>query len=480
MDTHINFNTDAGAAFMAARDAWRSAAGLRKRRTRHKDYTYGRQWGDIVKNEAGRYVTEEELAEAQGNKPMTNNMIRQLVKCIIGNFRSRLRNADTGAASMPELDADTASRNCIDELDCRMLEEFLISGCAVQRIVTERRPTGCGAWIDNISPDRFFVNRFSDPRGLDIELVGMLHDLSLRETIIRYSHDNAQAADRIARIYRHVDCRSDNMAGLGNPADNGFAVGERGRCRVIEVWTLESRSLVKCHDPLEGSVFLFPAGQEDMATEVNKHRAEAGAPLLTLKPHLTTRWHCRIFSPDGEVIDEYDSPYRHGSHPFVVKFYPLTDGEVHSFVEDVIDQQRYVNRLITLIDRILSISAKGVLLFPEERKPSSLTWEDISELWTRPGGVIPVHGRATGVESPMQLFPGNEPAGAYHLLEMQMSLFQRISGVNDALQGRLSNSAAASASLYQAQVNTATMSILDLMESFNDFRRQRNLKVLHS
>ena len=64
-----------------------------------------------------------------------------------------------------------------------------------------------------------------------------------------------------------------------------------------------------------------------------------------------------------DIISQYDSSYRHRSHPFVFKLYPLTDGEVHSMVEDVIDQQKYVNRLITLVDHIMGASAKGALLY---------------------------------------------------------------------------------------------------------------------
>ncbi len=40
-------------------------------------------------------------------------------------------------------------------------------------------------------------------------------------------------------------------------------------------------------------------------------------------------------------------------------FYPMIDGEIHSFVEDIIDQQHNINWLMTLNDRMLSQAAKG-------------------------------------------------------------------------------------------------------------------------
>jgi len=460
----------------AALEAWRAGADLRARRSRYKNYTYGRQWLDPVKGADGRICTELEEARRQGSRPMTNNVIRQLVKCVTGNFRSRLTGsgvADDG--SRPELlDRPTAERNNADELDCRMLEEFLISGCAIQRVVTEHRMGGSGVWIDNVSPDRFFVNRFTDPRGLDIELIGMLHDYSQRETMMRFGHGDDERCRRIAEIYKGAGQVMTTLS-LGDRVSAEFYMAPEGRCRVIEVWSLESRRVVKCHDPLSGKMWLAPGDEQNRLESLNAQRHKSGQPPIRLSGRLTARWHCRMYAPTGEVIDEYDSPYRHGLHPFAVKFYPLTDGEVHSFVEDIIDQQRYVNRLITLIDHILSTTAKGVLVFPEESKPDWITWKDVSQSWARTNGVLPLR---RGGREPHQIVSANTPTGAYQLLDMQLQLFQQISGVNGALQGRIDEGGSHnSAALYEAQMRNSAVAILDLLESFDAFRRQRNRLV---
>ena len=105
----------------------------------------------------------------------------------------------------------------------------------------------------------------------------------------------------------------------------------------------------------------------------------------------TMRWHCRFYAPGGELLDEYDSPYGHGMHPFMVKMYPLIDGEVHSFVEDVVDQQRYINRLITLMDHCLLYTStlngtctylviySGSIIMPHSSSPH---WSNISPCTT--------------------------------------------------------------------------------------------------
>ena len=171
-----------------ALEAWRDGYALRRRRQRYKRYTYGDQWSDPATAADGSAVTEGDLASHNGQQPLTNNLIRQLVKCVIGNFRGSM----TAPAPVPA--AETAARNALDELDARMLEEFLISGCAIQRVTVEKRMAGEGVWVDNVSPASFFINRFTDPRGLDIELVGMLHSLSFREVMMRYGTDASRAA----------------------------------------------------------------------------------------------------------------------------------------------------------------------------------------------------------------------------------------------------------------------------------------------
>ncbi len=69
--------------------AWMNGAGLRQARLRNKRFTYGDQWGDMVRDHEGRVMTEGELLASQGCESITNNMIRQLVKKINGRIRSQ-------------------------------------------------------------------------------------------------------------------------------------------------------------------------------------------------------------------------------------------------------------------------------------------------------------------------------------------------------------------------------------------------------
>lgn len=454
----------------SAYQAWMRMAPLREARRRCKRFAYGRQWGDPAPGKEGR--TEGEQAVEAGHTPLTNNMIRQLVKCVIGTFRERL------PASAK------ADYNQIGELDARMLEEFLISGCAIQRVSHQKRPGGAGVWVDNVSPDCFFVNDFRDPRGTDIRLVGMLHAMTRGELLMRFGAD--ERALRTIRRGWGKDLTGDTgfaplsaMSMLGQSESDGaadtpvsFFEAPPGRLRVIEVWTLESMPVLRCHDPLSAEAFLCPAGEAADLRRLNARRSKAGAAPVRSVPSATLRWHCRWLSPTGVEIAHYTSPYAHCSHPFAVKFYPLIDGEVHSLVEDIIDQQRHINRLITLIDHILSVSAKGALLFPTEAKPADMSWSEIAERWARCGAVIPFDSRRTGC-SPTQIVTAGENTTAFQLLDLNMRLFQQISGVSDALQGRLP-SPNTSAALYDSQIRSATTALRDLLDTFDSFRQARD------
>jgi len=419
--------------------AWSAAAQLRASRDRHKRYTYGDQWSDPVDDHTGRLVREGDLMHSRGHRVLTNNLIRQLVKAVVGRFRGMM--ADAGAYDTAP--GSVARRNCLPELDARMLEEFVISGCAVQRVTSECRPTGSGLWVDNVNPRRFFVNPYTDPRGLDITLIGMLHDMTPGEVVNRFGGGSAARARELLRLYDTAAgdraFAPDTVLGAATPAAAGFFDAPAGLCRVAEVWTLESRPVT----------------------------ARGG------RMHMAFEWRQRWLAPDGTLLYSALSPYGHGSHPFVVKMYPLTDGEVHSFVEDVIDQQRTINRMVVLIDTMLATSAKGTLLFPVRRLPKGVTLDDVARLWSQPDSVLPVDGQG---DMPTQVITNTAGSGAYQALQLQMQLLGDISGLSDAFLGR--NVAASTGSdMYEAQVRNASVTLTDLLETYIGFITERDEKL---
>lgn len=201
-NTQENRTAEARRVLHAACLAWTSGEELRRARRRNKDFTYGRQWNDLTTDIDGNPITEGMKLRGAGKEPVTNNMMRQMVKSVVGRFRNMLKEEKT--EQNPKLQK-TVERNLLDELDSRCLEEFLISGCCIQRVDRDFR-VGKGIRVDNVNLNDFFVNAIRDPRSWDCEIVGQLHDLSLAELIMRTgTRGNRKHAARLREIY----CNSD-------------------------------------------------------------------------------------------------------------------------------------------------------------------------------------------------------------------------------------------------------------------------------
>lgn len=477
-----------------ARRCWESWEEFRASRQRNKRYTYGRQWDDVITVD-GEEMTEAEYIASQGQIPLKNNLIRRLVRNVLGTYLNT-RSSATCTASDPaeeplaevmnKLLEGVRRRNCDGELAMRSMEEFLISGFVVCRKWYGFRDGVTDCWTDYVSPDHFFMDTATrDFRGWDTALVGEIHDVSfgkLSAVMARRPSD----FEKLREIYRPEVCDSAPQGSFGHSpssreSGSGFLCpSQPGLCRVIELWRKESRPRFRCHDPREGRVFRIEAGDYRSMVEAENWRrldearalgiAEAEVPLIRARWMIDEVWRYYYLSHDGHVLAEGESPYRHGRHPYVFKAYPFIDGEIHSFVADVIDQQRYTNRLITLYDWAMKASAKGVLLFPESSMPKGWTLRDVADEWSRFNGVIMVRSRE-GDPLPQQVSSNAANIGVADLLNIQMKMFEDISGVNGALQGKL-DSGNVSGALYSYQTRNALTSLLDILESFRSYERE--------
>ena len=146
-----------------AHRAWERMRPLREKRERNKNFTYGNQWCDMMTDEHGRRVSEWQHLRDNGKDPLTNNLIRQLVKSVVGRFRSRL-----AAEPAP---AEPLHGNLVGELDSRLMEEFLISGCCFQRI--DFGEEGRVA-LSNVSPSQMIVAPGFSQRALALRAAGFI------------------------------------------------------------------------------------------------------------------------------------------------------------------------------------------------------------------------------------------------------------------------------------------------------------------
>lgn len=416
-----------------ASDAYAALAAFRSNRERLLAYTFGRQWIELMRDSDGKIISEAQFFDRCGRKPVTVNLLRRLIRTLLGNFRSRC----DGIYS--ELPPEIVDGNNLREIDARLFEEFIISGCAIQKVSHARRRSGGGPLVENINPSRFFVNQIYDPRGSDIDLIGSINDYSMARFIKYFSSGTKKHVRALEGIF---------MANAGNrsalESDISYLAADKflssdDKISVVEIWSLE------------------PLGNTENPG-----------------PDYPVAWHEKHFAPDGTVVlDRFHSP--EVSHPYSVKFYPLIGGEIHSFIEDLVDNQRTINRLLTSFEESMSVAAKGVLLFPQDQLLTTMSFEDVGKLWAQPDSVIPLSGR--GSEQPKQVITNVNSSGIVPVLEMQLRLLDEVSGINDVLKGsRLGSTVGAET--YKRIIDNADAGITDLIKSFESLIRDRNGKLL--
>lgn len=476
---------------MEAQYYWNQMEDFRKDRERNKRYTYGFQWDDMICVD-GKSMTEEEYIKSQGNVPLKNNLIRRLVRSVLGVYRSQSKEPTCTARDRDEQKlGETMSTilqcnmqlNRMPDVYARSMEEFLISGFIVHRKSYGWRNGKEDCWTDYVQPNNFFIdNNMRDFRGWDVSVLGEVHDISFGQLCEQFA-SSPQEYRQLSDIYKWA-ARKDYIAtyaerfGYSRLENYDFLfTSEPGRCRVIEIWRKEQKPRYRCHDYQNGDIFkideedyvrvVLAENEERMRMAKEVGMPEEEVPLIKATWFVDDYWYFYYLSPFGDILREGETPYEHGSHPYVFKAYPFIDGEIHSFVADVIDQQRYTNRLITLYDWIMRASAKGVLMMPEDSLPDGVSIDDIAESWTEFNGVIVYRPSKSG-KVPEQVANNSTNIGIAELLNMQLKFFEDISGVTGALQGKPGYSGE-SASHYNQQTENATKSLLDLLECFSCF-----------
>ena len=248
-----------------ARTCWDAASGFRADRDRNKRFTYGDQWSDLVDDGVSK-VPEETLIRRQGNTPLKNNLIRRLVRNVLGVYRNRWTLPECVArdpaesvrtATMQRLMHFNIATNRMEELYSRSMEEFLIGGLVVHKKWFGSKGNRTDCWTDFVQPDRFIIDPSTrDFRGWDITLVGEIHDMSFDEICSSFC-TSAEERKALRDIYR-----TDNGGvtqtvpfGSGERSPSFHTPANAGACRVIEIWTLEHPSRYACHDTASGRRF---------------------------------------------------------------------------------------------------------------------------------------------------------------------------------------------------------------------------------
>lgn len=484
--------------------AWNNLEAVRLARDRAKRYCYGDQWGDTVrvyKNGFYYDYTEREYLKKKGSVPLSNNVMVSILNTIVGLYAKQGTEPVCFArtrSSQSLSDMMSATMQCnwqntqMEDLLKHVLEDYLIGGVVVCRETYEDREQEIDdSWTDYVEPNYVFWEGGSDPRHLDFSLIGVLHDVSREDLYKKFAKDEyGLDVNRLNRIF-NIDPDDVSTEGtlhndINDLSNISFDVpSRRGHCvRVIEVWTTETKYRYQCYDPIatneSDAYFRIECDDKALIAQLNAKNAERkrqydlmGVPpedraYITSKKVADKYWYYTYMAPDGTVLCRGESPYDFKSHPFTVKLYPYINGEIHPFMGNIIDQQRYINRLIIMNDMAIRSSAKGLMLVPTQVL-DGMTPDQFAEQATEYDGMIFYTPKATLPNSRPDVITSNAVnLGTNELLQIELNLIREVSNVSGALQGK-TPTAGTSASRYAQESQNASTSLYSILKDIESF-----------
>lgn len=476
---------------------------FRKNRERCKNYYFGDQLSDKVPDPLGcGFVSEENLMRRQGITPMSLNIIRKAVKAVLGvycqsNFEPLAIARDRDEQKLGEMMSVAMEyvyqNQNLPEINTRGCEEFLLSAMPGFRVgfdINQERKSS-DVVVSLIDDNRIgFDPNTTGQYFENISCIGYLHDMSIGEVLAKFAHSPVETT-QIRQIYK--DCEMQyTVTGQTFSKDKRrsqidfYRPLQSEQCRVIEIWTKEQFDSFYCHDTAKGEqYFVSTIEEQNIITENNRRILEmvqAGgtaedAALIDYEYRIEEKWVVRYLTPTGYVLLQEETPYAHGSHPFVIGAFPLVDGEIHSFVEDAINPQRMTNRLLSRIEYQRMNDIKGLFVVNKKiREKSNVTLNEIAATITSPAGVVELDWEG-----------GEEPFKQYHstsskqddvqMLGQYMNLLNEITGAHGAMRGEQAKSGTPS-SLYAQETQNANNNIADMMQWYNGLIRKRDYKIM--
>lgn len=479
-------------------NAWDRFDSVRKTRERTHNYTFVDQWNDLIEYRHGM-ITEREYIKRKGNVPLQNNVMISIFNTLTGVYEKQgveplcfARDGDSQWLSdmmSATLQANWQDTGC-NEIMKTVFKDYLIGGVAVTRETYEEREEQWDTWTDYVNPNNICFEGGADPRHHDMNLVCELHDIPKEDLYSKFARPeyglSVNDLNDIFQIDLDYYKSSDDINEMGELGNMSFSTpANKNYYRVIECWTKETKSRYQCTDPIATNAddARFRVEIEDIGKvkEENMKRKriydESGVPqeqraYITAKPFVDVFWYYTFMSPDGTVLCEGESPFEYKSHPYTIKLYPFVNGEVHPFMTSIIDQQRYINRLVVMHDMAARTAAKGITIVPRECIPDDMNPEDFADQFTEYDGIVIYDTSRLNPNAKPQVITSNAvQIGTTELLNLQLQLTKDITNVSGALQGK-TPSAGTSAARYNMEQSNATTSIFSLLNDMTAMTEQ--------
>lgn len=476
---------------LRAESAWLGLADFRHTRRRNINYIYGDQWGDLVVDDDGKLVTERErIARHSGGVPLQNNHLIKIVHALTGLIAKR--------TTMPvcyarDEDADEKSRmmtnalqtnwevNSMSELMVGQMEELMQGGISV---VCEEWASCNGqddAYTYSVNPDYFFFeSKMNDPRLWDVSLIGEIRDYTRSELAMMLRDEPGVSLKDIYGAYAGSSLLPGAGQGTSRHEQMDFwHPSDDTLLRTYHVWRRTQRMRYRCIDRSDVAQPVFLVEESELPQIEAENRRRKECPIV-VEPAFEELWHFSLMAPDGTVLRQFDSPYDHKDHPYTMTAYHFVNGKIYPFMNSVIDQQRYVNRLITLNDMYINSSIKGLKMIPKRSIPRNMTVDEFARQAVEVGGWIVYEPDPTGAK-PEIITQNALNLGVSEMLQLQLSSINEITSVNASLQG-VPPSGNTGYARYAMEMENSSTSVAALTGKFSEFERniaRKKMKVIH-
>jgi len=439
--------------------------------------------------------------EKRNMTPMSNNIMVSILESIAGLYAKQGTEPvcfarDNESRQLSDMMSATMQCNWqtteMQDLLNHAIKDYLQGGQMFVRESWEDKELEMpDAWTELMEPDHMFFECGSDPRHNDLSLIGVLHDVSREDLYQKFAREEygltINDLNSIFDIQDSYESEGGYEFNEEKSLENlSFDYSNKGKhyVRVIEVWTTETKPRLQCFDPIatSGNNAYFRIDLEDTAM-INKLRndnikreqqyEEMGVPederaYIKSWEVADKYWYYTYMAPDGTVLCQGETPYDYKSHPFTMKLYPYINGEIHPFMANVIDQQRYINRLIVMNDMALRSSFKGFKMIPRtvlgDRTPEQFMQEAIEY----DGWIFYSPKRTMPNVKPEIITSNAVNIGTNELLQIELNLIREVTNVSGALQGK-TPSAGTSAARYAQESQNATTSLFTILSDMEVF-----------
>lgn len=486
---------------LSAFNAWNSLSTWRKDIRRNEEFVFGDQHSDKVWDYSDcRYKTERLIYQEQGLNPSQYNIIRNIIRTIVGvwtnnkTIPSCIAQKDENQEESEILTATLHAlyrKNDLWKLDQAQAIQGLITGLMVSKPHYANREGQSDIVNDYIDPFTWFVdNTMKDPRYLDCTLVGYYYDLSIDDVSKHFAKGSPARAKKIRELYANAFDEERITQWVETFTDQRVEkdffipdVEHSGLVRVYEVWRKESESCFWVHDYLTGDYYPdFERSERELKAENSRRTAEGEAMgvlpedilLLEWEWGADNRWKYYYLTPTGNVLDEGVNPFWHERPPIVFELHDFYIGKIYPFVKDLIDTNKQINRLSAQTEMMIKFAAKSALFIPVDMIASEDGYgmSYLEKNLSRFDAVIPYKSKQAH-PAPEYVNTVAQALTPLNLVNTYLQLAEKTSGVFGALQGQ-QPTAGTPAQMYAQQSQNSATSLNGIFEAINSYRIRRD------